>query len=350
MDLVINKGKKKRSVEARPRIKWGSLTLASALEIGEKLKSRDLGRVERMWIFKRKVESKKETYAKLVENKDGEERQMNKEEYKVARREAKLAVTTAKTTTFESLYVTLEEKSGVKNFYKLAKAMDRRVRDLDEVKCIKGEYGVSRLRRSRGLFAGCGGVKRWGQTKFQWIFERALMSRFRVVDKVWKMVVELRLRRIVNISENQFSFMPGRLTTKAIHLVRRLVEQFQERKKDLYIMFIDLEKAYDRVPREIMLSFLEAGGVPVAYIRSIQDMYDGAKTRVRTGEVNDKLEIWRQTLESKGFWLSRTKTKYLEYKFSDVSQEAGVVVKLDSQAIQKRESFKYLGSMIQGNG
>ncbi|KAF3655717.1 putative microtubule-associated protein SPIRAL2-like [Capsicum annuum] len=68
------------------------------------------------------------------------------------------------------------------------------------------------------------------------------------------------------------------------------------------------------------------------------------------GEVNDKLEIWRQTLESKAFQLSRTKTEYLECKFSDVSQEADVVVELDSQAIQKRGSFKYLGSMIQGNG
>ncbi|PHT42274.1 hypothetical protein CQW23_16299 [Capsicum baccatum] len=47
---------------------------------------------------------------------------------------------------------------------------------------------------------------------------------------------------------------------------------------------------------------------------------------------------------------SGTKTEYLECKFSELSQEDGVVVKLDSQVIQKRESFKYLGSMIQGNG
>ncbi|KAF3682123.1 putative pre-mRNA-processing factor 6-like [Capsicum annuum] len=61
--------------------------------------------------------------------------------------------------------------------------------------------------------------------------------------------------------------------------------------------------------------------------------------------------LFRILRESKGFRLSRTKTEYLESKFSEVSQEADVVVKLDSQAIQKkRESFKYLGSMIQGNG
>ncbi|KAF3636096.1 putative protein-like [Capsicum annuum] len=37
--------------------------------------------------------------------------------------------------------------------------------------------------------------------------------------------------------------------------------------------------------------------------------------------VNDKLEVWRQTLESKGFRLSRTNTEYLECKFSDSRQE-----------------------------
>ncbi|PHT52263.1 Nuclear pore complex protein [Capsicum baccatum] len=52
------------------------------------------------------------------------------------------------------------------------------------------------------------------------------------------------------------------------------------------------------------------------------------------GGVNDKLEVWRQTLESKGFWLSRTKTEYLECKFSDVTHEDEVVVKLDSQALK----------------
>ena len=32
--------------------------------------------------------------------------------------------------------------------------------------------------------------------------------------------------------------------------------------------------------------------------------------------VNVKLELWRQTLESRGFRLNRAKTEYMECKFS----------------------------------
>ncbi|KAG5576697.1 hypothetical protein H5410_056831 [Solanum commersonii] len=66
--------------------------------------------------------------------------------------------------------------------------------------------------------------------------------------------------------------------------------------------------------------------------------------------VNARLEVWRQTLESKGFKVSRTKTEYLGCKFSDALEEADVEMRLDTQIIPKKDSFKYLGSVIQGSG
>ena len=42
--------------------------------------------------------------------------------------------------------------------------------------------------------------------------------------------------------------------------------------------------------------------------------------------VNMKLELWRLTLESKGFRLSRTKTKYMRSDFGRVVQEEGDVL------------------------
>jgi hypothetical protein len=68
----------------------------------------------------------------------------------------------------------------------------------------------------------------------------------------------------------------------------------------------------------------------------------------RTG-VNQKLELWRRTLEAKSFRLSRSKTKYMKCDFSATTQEEGDV-RLDGQVVPKKDTFCYLGSMLQKNG
>ena len=62
--------------------------------------------------------------------------------------------------------------------------------------------------------------------------------------------------------------------------------------------------------------------------------------------VNTKLEIWRKILESKGFRISRTKTEYMECKFSNSNNESRGKVKIESQELPKSEYFLYLWSII----
>ncbi|XP_071708532.1 secreted RxLR effector protein 78-like [Rutidosis leptorrhynchoides] len=69
---------------------------------------------------------------------------------------------------------------------------------------------------------------------------------------------------------------------EAIHIVRSLMEKYREKQNNLHMAFLDLEKAYDCVPRELIWKTLNVRGVPSRYIRTIRDMYEGAKTRVRT--------------------------------------------------------------------
>ncbi|XP_075087757.1 uncharacterized protein LOC142169750 [Nicotiana tabacum] len=291
-------------------------------------------------------------------------------------RERVLAVTTAKTAAFGRLNDGLRGKGGDMNLYKLVNIREMKARDLDRVRCIKDEYGkvlveeayeedARRLEvefddsvvKNKGDIQNCNNY--WGI--------KLLSHTMKVLERV----VEQRVRTCVSISENQFEFMPERSTSEVIHLVRRSVEQYRERKKDLHMVLINLEKAYDKVPREVLWRCLEVSGVLVAYIRVIKDMYEALDVLTRhiqwrvpwcmlfvddkvlideaRWSINARLEVWRQTLESKGFKLSRSKTEYLECKFSDERHEEEVEVKIDTQVIPTRDSFKYLGYIIQGN-
>jgi hypothetical protein len=180
------------------------------------------------------------------------------------------------------------------------------------------------------------------------------------------------------------------------------MERCREQKKDLHIIFIDLEKTYDKVPRNIMWWALQKHKVSSNYITLIKDMYDNVVTSDRdtnvfpiniglhqgsalspypfalvmdkitrdiqggiswcmlfaddvvlvdvsmTG-VDQKLELWRRTLETKYFRLSRSKTEYMKCDFSATTQEEGDV-RLDDQLVPKKDIFHYLESMLQKNG
>jgi hypothetical protein len=220
--------------------------------------------------------------------------------------------------------------------------------------------------------------------------------------KLRERIIEHRLRRVTNVTKNQFGFMTGRSTTEAIFLIRQLMERCREQKKDLHMIFIELEKAYDNVPRNVMWWALQKHKVSSKYITLIKNMYDNVVTSVRTsdGDTNDfpnnielhqgsalspylfalvmdevtrdiqggitwymlfaddvvlvdesrtrveqKLELWRRSLEAKGFRLSRSKTEYKKCDFSATTQEEGDV-RLDGQVVLKKDTFRYLESML----
>jgi hypothetical protein len=77
------------------------------------------------------------------------------------------------------------------------------------------------------------------------------------IKKFWEIVIEHSLRKLITVSKNQFGFILGWSNMETIFLIRPLMERYREQKKDLYMIFIDLEKAYDKISRNIMWLALE---------------------------------------------------------------------------------------------
>lgn len=81
------------------------------------------------------------------------------------------------------------------------------------------------------------------------------------------------------INEQQYGFMMGKSTTDAMFSLRVLMEKYTESQKEMHCVFVDLEKAYDGVPRE-ELSCMRKLGVAEEYLRVIHDMAEDTVTAV----------------------------------------------------------------------
>lgn len=91
--------------------------------------------------------------------------------------------------------------------------------------------------------------------------------------KIWEGLINRRLKKEASVSEQQSGFMPDRSTIDAHFALRQLMEKYKEFQKELSCMFIDLEKAYLRVPIVEVWNCLQMKEMDEKYIRLIRDIY-----------------------------------------------------------------------------
>ena len=84
--------------------------------------------------------------------------------------------------------------------------------------------------------------------------------------KVWEKIIEARLRDSVEISKQQYEFMPEKGTTDTMFALRMLMEKYKEGQRELYCVFVDLEKTYDRVPWEELWYCMKKSGLQEKYV------------------------------------------------------------------------------------
>ena len=102
--------------------------------------------------------------------------------------------------------------------------------------------------------------------------------------KLYEKILDGRLREVVDIDQMQDGFMPGRGTVDAGFVLRRLTEKFKAKNK-LFFTFFDLEKAFDRVPREVIR--LRRKGAPEYLVDRVMSLYKSCKiTASADGELS----------------------------------------------------------------
>ena len=98
-----------------------------------------------------------------------------------------------------------------------------------------------------------------------------------VVGKICGTIVRNRLLVIAEglHPDSQCGFRKGRGCTDMIFVARQLMEKTREHGDSLFLRFVDLKKAYDSVPRDVLWMILEKCGVPTRMLGIIRSFREG---------------------------------------------------------------------------
>ena len=82
------------------------------------------------------------------------------------------------------------------------------------------------------------------------------------------------------LPESQCGFRKGRGCIDMIFAARQVFEKFIEHQSDLYVLFVDLHKAYNSVPRTALWLVLQKLGVPPRMLQVIRSLHEGMMASV----------------------------------------------------------------------
>ncbi|KAK3546933.1 hypothetical protein QTP86_005126 [Hemibagrus guttatus] len=218
----------------------------------------------------------------------------NRQEYKELQRRVKREVSKAKQKAYDELYTRLDTREGEKDLYRLARQRDRDGKDVQQVRVIKDRDG-------RVLTSEESVQRRWKEY-FEELMNEENEREKRVegvnsveqkVDKIRKDEVRKALKRMKSGKAVGPDDIPVEvwkcLGEAAVEFLTSLFNRVLESERMPEEWRRNLEKAYDRVPREELWYCMRKSGVAEKYVRVVQDMYERSRTVVRCAVVMDQL-------------------------------------------------------------
>ena len=103
-----------------------------------------------------------------------------------------------------------------------------------------------------------------------------------VAGKILAKVINRRLTYVAEtfLPDSQNGFRPGRSTAQSILQLRLIQQSGHERNVPVIVCFIDLRKAFDSLPRKLILDILTWLGVPPALLRLIEALHSDVVGKV----------------------------------------------------------------------
>ena len=95
------------------------------------------------------------------------------------------------------------------------------------------------------------------------------------------LIGRVRSRTDVGLDEEQCGFRTGRGCVDQVYSLKCILEKMSEKQKVVYMAFLDLEKAYDRVPREALWDVLKVYGIGGKLLHAIKSFYKCSESCVR---------------------------------------------------------------------
>jgi hypothetical protein len=105
-----------------------------------------------------------------------------------------------------------------------------------------------------------------------------------VVAKTYERILEKRLRREIEeqMTDSQSGFRKGHSIQDHIFTIKESIYKTIQKNSELYLGFIDLEKAFDRIPRGKVWECLEKKGIDPQLITATKSLYQNSRNYVRS--------------------------------------------------------------------
>ena len=93
------------------------------------------------------------------------------------------------------------------------------------------------------------------------------------LSKVFELMILDRHKHILDTTANQFGYKPKHGTEFCIFVVKQVIDYYKSNGSPVYLCFLDLSKAFDRVDHSLLITKLMSRQVPSIIIRILQTWY-----------------------------------------------------------------------------